>query len=141
MQKVNFYFLDRKYGIRDRTGLKRAVERLFEKEKKKLVTLNYIFCSDEYLLEINKTYLKHNYFTDIITFDLSEERDKIIGEIYISIDRVLDNAIRLHVSKRQELCRVIFHGGLHLCGYRDKKAAEKIQMRKKEDEYLAYYLK
>ena len=80
----------------------------------------YIFCDDSKILEINKTYLQHDYYTDIITFDLSERPESITGEIYISTDRVRDNSITLGVTIKEELHRVIFHGALHLCGYKDK---------------------
>ena len=77
-------------------------------------------CSDEYLLEINQAYLKHDDLTDIITFDLSDSPGVIKGEIYISVERVLDNALLFNTSFRDELARVVFHGALHLCGYKDK---------------------
>ena len=104
-----------------------------------MANLTYVFCSDEDLLEINRTYLKHDYFTDIITFDLSFTKKEIIGEIYISVDRVRENAGRFNSTLRKELHRVIFHGALHLCGYRDKNLQEQKVMRAKEDEYLKLY--
>lgn len=141
MQKVHFYFHDRKYNIRDRGGIKRTVEHIFYYEKRELKRLNYIFCSDKYLLEINRSFLNHDFFTDIITFDLSSTKKNVEGEVYISLDRVIDNAENLKVSVKEELCRVIFHGALHLCGYKDKRRNEAATMREKEDEYLRYYLK
>ena len=99
-------------------------------------SLVYIFCDDEYLLNINRRFLKHDYYTDIITFDLSEEGSSIIGEIYISIDRVNENAAIHGSTTEQEINRVIFHGVLHLCGYKDKTAKQKLTIRKKEDKYL-----
>ena len=102
--------------------------------------MNYIFCNDKRLLDINQQYLKHDYYTDIITFNLSEEDNKITGEIYISVDRVKENAELLGLSTAAELHRVIFHGALHLCGYKDKTSGEKVKMRGKEDYYLFKYL-
>ncbi|WP_315819080.1 rRNA maturation RNase YbeY [Paraflavitalea speifideaquila] len=90
-------------------------------------------------MEINRQYLQHDYFTDIITFNLSSHPAPVIGEIYISIDRVRDNAQQFSTTFRDELHRVIFHGALHLCGYKDKTAKEEKLMRAKEDEYLTRY--
>lgn len=101
--------------------------------------MNYIFCSDNDLLKINKAYLNHNYFTDIITFNLSDNKEIIQGEAYISIDRVMANAKRMKISFKNELLRVIFHGSLHLCGYNDKTNIEAGTMREKEDYYLSIY--
>lgn len=106
--------------------------------KKKSGDLNFIFCSDKYLLGINRDFLKHDYYTDVITFDYSE--DKIIaGDIYISIDRVKDNARQEEQLFETELRRVMVHGVLHLLGYTDKTKALKLAMRKKEDFYLLQY--
>jgi rRNA maturation RNase YbeY len=102
--------------------------------------LGFIFCSDDYLLKINQDFLKHNYYTDIITFDLSEPGTNIIsGDIYISVDTVRDNAQRFNTSIVRELHRVIFHGILHLCGYSDKTKAQQLIMREMEDKYLELY--
>jgi probable rRNA maturation factor len=138
---TRFFFLQQNISLTNRTALKKFIENLFIKEKKKLVDLAYIFCSDEYLLQINRSHLKHNYYTDIITFDLSESPKTIMGEIYISTDRVRDNAANLGVSIEEELHRVIFHGALHLCGYNDKTDKEARQMRIAEDRCLATYFK
>jgi rRNA maturation RNase YbeY len=141
MQKVQFYFLDRKPTLKERTRLKLFIERLFTLEKKKLANLSYIFCSDEHLLGINKDFLKHDFYTDVITFDLSAYKTKTEGEVYVSIDRIKDNAKQLGVSFNEELHRVIFHGALHLCGYNDKNKSDQIRMRSAENEYLQRYLK
>lgn len=101
--------------------------------------LSYIFCSDSYLLVINQQYLEHDDYTDIITFDLSSSPKEIVGEVYISIDRVKENAHELSVSFNTELHRVIFHGALHLCGYKDKSIKDASVMRFKEDKYLKLY--
>jgi probable rRNA maturation factor len=135
--KVYFFFDDIKLSLRNRVKLKRSVEFLFEKEKKPLDRLNYIFCTDKKLLDINRKYLNHDFYTDIITFDLSEEDDKTSGEIYISVNRVLENSTAFKIPFSKELSRVIFHGALHLCGYKDKTNNQKHQMRKKEDYYLS----
>jgi probable rRNA maturation factor len=136
---VQFHFL-LPVSFAQRTLVKEVIRDLFKKEKTKLEQLQYIFCSDEYLLEINKQHLQHNYYTDIITFDLSEKANAVIGEIYISVDRVKDNAQNYEVSFKNELLRVIFHGALHLCGYKDKTEKDQALMRKAEDKYLQYYL-
>ncbi len=121
--------------------LKLQIEQLFIKERVVLDSLSYVFCSDEYLLKINREFLNHDFYTDIITFDLSEKQVGVIGEIYISLDRVKENAAGLGISFSEELLRVLFHGALHLCGYRDKKKAEIMEMRKKEEQYLRLYKK
>ena len=102
--------------------------------------LNYIFGTDKALLEINRNYLKHNYYTDIITFDLSEGPE-IQADIFISIDRVRENASKLGVTFKEELHRVIFHGALHLCGYKDKTKKDVQAMRRMEEHHLQEYLK
>jgi len=139
MQKVQFYFLDRKPTLKERTSLKLFIEKLFMLEKKKLGNLSYIFCSDEHLLGINKDFLKHNFYTDVITFDLSHSKNEIVGEVYLSVDRTKDNAKQLSVSFKEELHRIIFHGALHLCGYNDKKKEDILLMRDKEEKYLKQY--
>ena len=139
MADIHFFFPYKKHILSDRNKLKSFIETLFKKEKTKLGSLQYIFCSDEFLLDINRQYLKHDYFTDIITFDLGDK--ETVGEIYISIDRVKDNAASFKTSFKRELHRVIFHGALHLCGYKDKLNEEKKIMRAKEDRYLQEYFK
>lgn len=141
MQKINFFPHDRQYRVRSKKKLVQTIENLLIREGFYLNKLNYIFCSDEYLLDINIKFLKHNYFTDIITFDLSNSENEVDGEIYISIDRVIENANHLDVSFRNELLRVIFHGALHLCGYHDKKKKDIAIMRQREDEYVNSFLK
>jgi probable rRNA maturation factor len=112
------------------------IKAVAKKEKATIKEINYIFCSDQYLLSLNQGYLKHNTLTDIITFDYSDSR-QLEGEIYISVERVLDNSKKLKVEFTHELSRVIIHGVLHLCGYKDKNPSEKVVMRKKEDRYLS----
>lgn len=138
--KVYFFFQQIEPGLKNRTALKSFIEKLFKKEGKKLRSINYIFCSDKDILKINKQYLKHDFYTDIISFDLSES-DQIVAEIYISTERVRENAKSLGTSFISEIHRVIFHGALHLCGYGDKTKSENVEMRKREDYYLNSYLK
>ena len=127
--------------LKNRKSLKAFIFSLFSKEGRELTEMNIIFCSDDYLLEINKQHLQHNFYTDIITFDLSESKSgPITGELYISIDRVKENASLLNTKFALELHRVIFHGSLHLCGYGDKSKKEIAIMRAKENEYLSLFI-
>lgn len=134
--RIYFFYDNVKPGLRDRTLLKKHIESLFRREGVRLSQLNYVFCTDDRLLEINRQYLQHDYYTDIITFDLAGKGEPVNGEVYISLDRVRDNARALGVPLRQELRRVIFHGALHLCGYKDKTEKEKEKMREREEFYL-----
>lgn len=136
---INFYF-QQTATLRSRRKLKSFLADLVRKERKQLDELSIVFCSDEYLLNINREHLAHDYYTDIITFDLSASKDAgISGELYISIDRVKDNAKQFGSTFTQELHRVIFHGLLHLCGYKDKRQTDIAMMRKKEAHYLKRY--
>lgn len=126
--------------LNNRKALKAFIPMIFKKEGKLFKSLSYIFCTDEYLLKVNNDFLKHDFYTDIITFDLSESKGSpIIGEIYISVDRVKENALTHNVSFEQELHRVIFHGALHLCGYKDKSKKDSLLMRDKEEDCLSMY--
>jgi len=136
---IHFFFEKVNLGIRDRKKLKKFIAHLFQKEGKQLSSISYIFCTDEALLKINRLYLKHDFYTDVISFDLSDSPDKIIAEVYISIDRLKENAKTFKSSVTRELHRIIFHGALHLCGYNDKGTLQKGKMRKKEDFYLDLY--
>jgi len=106
---------------------------------KKVGEINYIFCSDARILEVNNLYLKHDYYTDIITFDYSE-LNKISGDIYIGIETVASNAIQLGFNYETEMNRVIIHGVLHLCGFKDKTPEDEKTMHSKEDEALTYII-
>ena len=117
----------------------RWIKSVSESEGYKIGDLNYIFCSDDYLLEINRQYLQHDYYTDIITFDNSEDEGKLEGDIYISIDRVRDNANVLKVDFEIELRRVLIHGLLHLVGFEDSTDDLKQQMRAREDDCLRLF--
>lgn len=141
MQKVHFYSFDRSPALNERTRLKLFIENLFVREKKKIGNLSYIFCSDKHLLGINNDFLQHDFYTDVITFDLSSAKTETEGEIYMSVDRIKENAKKEGVSFKEELHRVIFHGALHLCGYGDKKKEDKLIMRSMEEKYLKLYFK
>jgi probable rRNA maturation factor len=135
---IYFHFLN-PITFSHRTCLKKFIWHLFLQEGIALETLNYIFCSDTYLYQMNVSYLKHDTYTDIITFPLSPYNAPIISDIYISTDRVKENALFYHTSQNKELHRVIFHGALHLCGYKDKTVAQKNRIREKENFYLNQY--
>ncbi|MBX9732760.1 MAG: rRNA maturation RNase YbeY [Chitinophagaceae bacterium] len=141
-KQVYFHYADARPAFPNKKLLRVFIPRIFKKEGKKLESLAFVFCSDAYLLEINKQFLDHDYYTDIISFDLSEPKSGFIsGEIYISSERVRENAREMGLSFGEEMTRVLFHGALHLCGYRDKKKSEIAQMRAKEDEFLKLFAK
>jgi rRNA maturation RNase YbeY len=125
----------------NRVMLKGFLEKQLKKEGIKIECLQYVFCSDKYLLAINKQFLNHDYYTDIISFDLSETKGHLIGDIYISVDRVKENAKTMNTSQGDELLRVLFHGALHFCGYKDKKPADIKVMRAMEEKWLKAFLK
>src|SRR5215203_2068236 len=136
---IQFHFLTQSVTLKNRTTLKAFILELIKGEGKEADTLNYIFCSDEYLLGINQQYLNRYTYTDIITFELSNRGEPLISDIYISIDRVKANARTFSTTFTRELHRVIFHGTLHLCGYKDKNKVQEKVMREKEEEYLGKY--
>jgi probable rRNA maturation factor len=142
MPTISFNYLNTKSSVfQNKTKLKQQLIALFKSEKTQLNSLTYIFCTDEYLLGINQQFLNHNEYTDIITFNLANKKQPVEGEIYISIDRVKENAKTHATTFKQELHRVVFHGALHLCGYKDKSKADFAAMRKAEDKYLNIYFK
>lgn len=114
------------------------LEDLILSENKKLGDINYIFCDDEYLLKVNQDYLDHDYYTDIITFDYVKGKT-ISGDIFVSLPRILDNASTLSQDSEKEFRRVLAHGILHLCGYKDKTEEEESTMRQKENFYINRY--
>ncbi len=140
MQKIFFLSADKVFYFSEKKKLKKFILEIFKKERKQVTVINYVFCSDEYLLKINELFLHHNYYTDILTFNLSSAA-QIEGEIYISLDRVKENASIEKTTYQSELLRVVFHGVLHLCGYNDKKKNEILLMRKKENHYIRLYMK
>jgi len=137
---INFFTEDIQYNFKNRRACKRWILTALEEEKvlnnKKFEELSFIFCSDEYLLDMNKKYLGHDYYTDVITFDNSEE-NTFSGDVFISIDRVRENAGTFSQLFIDELYRVIIHGVLHLSGFDDATEQEQKTMRSKEDYYLA----
>ena len=133
---VSFTNADIDFRLPAKQALKKFITSSFEKEAKKKLSVSYVFCSDDFLLGMNQAFLKHDYYTDIITFPLSETEKKVEAEIYISVDRVRDNALKLKTGFDQELIRVIFHGILHLVGYKDKTASQKEEMRKAEEKWI-----
>ncbi len=138
---ISFNKADANATLANRVALKSFIEKRVKKEGYTIDSLTYVFCSDKYLLKINKDFLSHDYYTDIISFDLSEVPGRLIGEVYISVDRVKDNAKTLGTSLKDELHRVIFHGALHFCGYKDKKPTDAKKMRQMEDAWLSAYMK
>ena len=134
---IHFHKADVKYRLLHKEGISAWLVSVAKKEKHTINDVNIILCSDEDLYKLNVGYLNHKTYTDIITFDYSEGASPLSGELYISIDRVLENALKLDVNSRDELHRVMVHGLLHLCGYGDKSASLKAQMRKREDLYLS----
>jgi probable rRNA maturation factor len=151
MATITFHELTPVPWFRDRRLTKALLIELFKKERTPVTEVSYVLCDDEYLLQINRQFLKHDDYTDIITFDLGGEIGNHqsqgeapatapkVGEIYISIERVADNARQLKTEREEELRRVMIHGCLHLCGYKDKLNEEKAVMRKKEDQYLRLF--
>jgi rRNA maturation RNase YbeY len=136
MAAIQFHTADLGITLPGKTILKTLLSDLFRKEGKQLAGLSIVFCSDEYLLELNRQFLQHDYYTDILTFLMSERGVPVEGELYISITRVRDNARDLGVPALHELRRVILHGALHLCGYKDKLKKDQALIRQKEDRYL-----
>lgn len=134
---ITFHKADIHYRLLKKEGISTWLVSVARREKYKISDLNIILCSDEYLYKLNVSYLKHKTYTDIITFDYSEGVSPISGELYISLERVKDNALSMGIKPSDELHRVMVHGLLHLCGYSDKNASDKAQMRKLEDFYLS----
>lgn len=135
----NYYIHNRRSFI-EKLKIRYFIEFLFKREGKILKRIDYIFCDDLFLLSINQSFLNHDYFTDIITFDLSDKKEEIIGEVYISVDRIKENAKLFSVTTNEERLRVIIHGALHLCGYKDKRKSDKEIMQQKENEYLSLFI-
>ena len=136
MPRISFFEEDIKYNLKGKTNVKQWIKDTIAAEGYKLDELTYIFCSDAYLLQINQQYLNHDTYTDIITFDNSSEDGVITGDIFISIERIRENAAKFNQSVTDELHRVIIHGTLHLLGYKDKTAVDSKNMTQMEDKYL-----
>lgn len=133
---ISFHSEQIDFSISDEHAIANWLQDVCVSEGKNLLDVSYIFCSDESLLEMNRQYLNHDYYTDVITFDYCEAED-VSGDVFISIDRVSENAENVGVSEEDELHRVMVHGLLHLLGYHDKELSDKEQMTAKEDFYLS----
>ena len=133
---IRFFYEEVDFKIKSQRKITHWINESIKRERKKIGEINYIFCCDSYLLNLNRDFLGHNTLTDIITFDYSEG-DSLAGDIYISIERVRENALKFDTEPLDELNRVMIHGVLHLSGYNDKLQSEKSIMRKKEDAYLS----
>jgi rRNA maturation RNase YbeY len=138
---VRFFKADVSIRIAKSTLLSKFIGTKFTTEQKKQLSLSCILCSDDYLLNINKEFLQHDYYTDIITFPLEDTPKKSTAEIYMSIDRITDNAQKNKTTFENEFQRVLFHGVLHLCGYGDKTKSEKIKMQEMENLWLKAFSK
>ncbi len=137
LHRINFYS-ENDFILEDQVKYEKWIEAVIASEAKKLEELSYIFCDDDYLLNLNEEFLKHDTYTDIITFDYSV--GKILqGDIYISTERVKENSNEFNVSFDEELRRVIIHGVLHLCGYKDKTTEQSLLMRQKEEEKMQLF--
>jgi rRNA maturation RNase YbeY len=134
---IHYFTEDIRFTLKHKTIIKNWLRDAIAAEGYLLEELNFIFCSDEYLLGINQQFLNHDTYTDVITFDNSEVLKTIAGDIFISVDRIRENAKQFKLDFRDEICRVMIHGTLHLLGYKDKTKAAKLQMTEKEDYYLA----
>jgi probable rRNA maturation factor len=135
---ISFNCLNIQFNLKKKNSLKRWFKKAIQEEKKKCGIISYIFTNNTTILELNRIYLSHQHFTDIITFDYSEE-NTLSGDIYICIDTVLENSKRYKVEFNNELKRVMIHGILHLAGYKDKTKEQKTMMRYKEDFYLKLF--
>ena len=129
---VFFHTIDTEPQLKHKLALKRWIRDQILAEYREVGTINVIFCSDAYLLEVNRTHLNHDYYTDIITFDYCQ--DKVVsGDLYISYERILENSSTFKKTLEEETHRVIIHGVMHLCGYKDKTKSEAYTMRQKEE--------
>ena len=138
---TNFFSENKNFKISNKKEIRALFKKICKKENKKISFINCVFCSDSRLLEINKKYLNHTSLTDVVTFDFTPNKKNLEGDIYISIDRVKENAKKYKETFKKELLRVIIHGLLHLIGFLDKTKEEKNTMTLKENEYLSLYSK
>lgn len=138
MNNINFFQEETDFKLKEESNITNWLESVVQAEGQDIEEINFIFCNDDYLLSINKEYLDHDYYTDIITFDNRDDiSDNIEADIFVSIDRVKENAQNLNIQFELELSRVMVHGLLHLLGYHDKSVQEISQMREKEEAYLS----
>jgi len=139
MKNINFFTEPPlKFVLKEKTKIRQWLKYLAKSEKYSIQNINYIFCCDDYLHEINVKYLNHDTYTDIITFDQSETEKQIEADIFISLERVKENAKTFSISYYDELHRILAHGLLHLCGFSDKTKTNKLKMSRKEDFYLKH---
>lgn len=141
LRDIQFFYEEVDFKLKHLGKLRSWLQQVAKNENSRLRSLNCVFCSDEYLLEMNKSYLDHHYYTDIITFDNSIDEGIIEGDLFISIDRAAENAIDLKVDQMDEIHRLMVHGLLHLLGYQDKEKQDKALMTQKEDYYLSLLTK
>jgi rRNA maturation RNase YbeY len=137
--KIQFFPEGTSFILKNKNAIRSWLIKAIDEEKKKPWYINFIFCNDDYLLELNKIYLNHNTLTDILTFTFAEQPDIVSGDIYISVERVEENAENFGEQKDRELRRVMIHGVLHLVGYRDKTSIDRKIMREKENYFLNKY--
>jgi len=137
MNKINYFYEDTTFILDHKEALAKWIIQSIEFENHTLNSINYVFCSDQYLRQINRKYLDHDYYTDIITFNHAESEQEIESDIFISIERVEENAVTNKAELHTELSRVMIHGVLHLVGYNDKIKEEEKVMREKENAYLS----
>ena len=133
---IQFFSEGISFQLQKKPRIRKWLKDVILNEKRKVGTINVVFCNDELLLKLNKTYLKHKTYTDILTFPCLEKTKAISGDIFISIIRIQENSRKFDQTFDQELCRVMVHGILHLIGYNDKTKSQKIEMSAKEDHYL-----
>ena len=137
-ERINFQTQDIDLVIKEKNKIRLWIVNAIKNEGKKTGDITYIFCSDNYLLQMNQQYLQHDDYTDVITFDYTEG-DRVSGDIFISYERILDNSSILATKLEDELHRVMIHGIMHLCGYKDKKTEERANMTVKENQYLELF--
>lgn len=134
---IQFFTEDITYQIKGKEILRRGIVKLITEKELQLGVINVIFCSDRFLKRYNKQYLQHDYYTDVVAFDLSEEPRIISGDIYISLERIRENAKKYHVAVKEEIGRIICHGILHLTGMEDSNEALRLEMKKEENKFLS----
>ena len=137
---IQFFSEDTEFVLKSKTVIRRWITGVIRDNNRRPWYLNFIFCSDEYLLELNRTYLKHDTFTDILTFPYDDDPELVSGDIFISVERVHENAKKFGQNIEQEMCRVMVHGVLHLIGFDDHGKAKRMKMREMEEKYLISYL-
>ncbi|NWJ52725.1 MAG: rRNA maturation RNase YbeY [Bacteroidetes bacterium] len=138
IERIQFHYQEIKVPLKDKKTIREWIVGAITREGKKTGDIDYIFCTDEILLKLNQEYLQHDDYTDVITFDYTDE-NRVSGDIFISYERIVENATELNIATEDELKRVMIHGVLHLCGYKDKNPVDKKRMTEKENEHLAFH--